>query len=248
MMDELRRKQVYDVLLMPIFCEQHSGFGHERKVEIKKEKNKIITTQIYWQEYKDRNTGETFRYDFQPDCDMSDFACGFYEIIYKDFLNGKKIVDDNGCLVDKEYAGDTMTSVSRLPNLKNKYHCLANFWVIPMELGRKSAHKLSKTSRYFCIEDFMDRFLLLLKYRLNEYKTDFPNYFIKDKFEDFSSLHFLRESYVDGKGNIIQYSDFIDEQTEQYLWNCIRTRANDIAGKYGNELWKYFEKNNLFYE
>lgn len=247
MMDELKKKQVYDILLMPIQCSKHCGFNDKRKVEIKKQENIIETTQTYWQEYKDRNTGKTFRYDFIPDCDMSDFACGFYEIIYKDFLDGKKVVDNNGCLVDKEYAGDTMTSVSQLPRLKNRYHCLANFWILPMELGRKSKHELSKTSGYYNIKDFMDRFLLLLKYKSEDYKKSFPNYFAKvDRFERISDIHLLCESYLDKQCNILQYSDVINEQTEEYLWDCIKKRAETISNsRFGLELWKYFEKHNI---
>lgn len=245
-MDELKRKQVYDILLMPISCTKHAGFNQERKVEIKRQDNIIKTTQTYWPEYIDRTTEKPFRYDFVSDCDMSDFACGFYEIVYKNFLEDRKIVDDNGCLVDKEYAGDTMTSVSQLTKLKKRYHCLANFWVIPMELGRKSKHRFSKTSNYYNIEDFMDRFLLLFKYNLNKYEESFPNYFKKiNSFEEFSGINLLCASYVDNKYNIIQYSNMINEEIEEYLWNCIKKRAEIISGKFATELWEYFKNNGI---
>ena len=247
LMDELKIKQVNDILLMPINCTTHCGFKDKRNVEIKKQENTIETTQTYWQEYKDRNTGESFRYNFFPDCDMSDFACGFYEIIYKDFLDSKKIVDDNGCLVNKEYAGDTMTSVSKLPGLKDRYRCLANFWILPMELGRKSEDKFSKTSHYYDIEDYMDRFLLLLKYKLEEYKKRYPNYFSKiNKFEKISDIHLLFNSYLDKRFNVLQYSHAINKNTEKYLWSCIEKRAETIANsRFGPDLWKYFANNNL---
>ncbi|WP_313132569.1 hypothetical protein [Anaerocolumna sp.] len=247
MLDEIKKKQIYNVLLMPIQCTKHSGFNDERKVDIIKTVNGIKTTQTYWVEYKNKNTGTPFRYNFQPDCDMSDFACGFYEIIYKEFLDGKKVVDDNGCLVDNEFAGDTMTSVSRLPGLKNKYHCLANFWIIPMELGRKSIHELSKTSNRYCIKDFMDRFLLLLKFNLDDYKKIFPNYFSKiDIFSRMSDIHLINESYLDKQHNIMQYSDVINKDTEDYLWNCIKKRAEAISNsRFGPELWYYFAQNNI---
>lgn len=247
-MDELKIKQVYDILLMPINCTKHCGFNDKRKVEIKKRENTIETTQTYWQEYKDKKTGERFRYHpFSSDCDMSDFACGFYEIIYKDFLGGKKIVDDNGCLVCKEFAGDTMTSVSKLQELKKRYHCLANFWILPMELGRKSEDKLSKTSGYYDMEDYMDRFLLLLKYKLEEYKKRYPIYFSKiDKFEELSDIHFLCESYLDKQFTVLQYSHVINNETVDYLWSCFKNRAKTIANsRFGPDLWNYFHNYKL---
>lgn len=247
LMDEIKIKQVYDILLMPIKCTKHCGFKDKRKVEIKKQENIIETTQTYWPEYKDKKTGEPFRYPFPEDCDMSDFACGFYEIIYKDFLDGKKIVDDNGCLVQKEFAGDTITSVSKLQELKNRYHCLANFWILPMELGRKSEDKLSKTSGYYDIEDYMDRFLLLLKYKFEVYKKCYPNYFSKlDKFEKFSDIHLLCESYLDNQFTVLQYSHMINNKTGEYLWSCFEKRAKTIANsRFGPDLWEYFANYNL---
>lgn len=240
---------MYDILLMPIECTKHCGFGGKRNVEIKKQGNRgnrgnrIETSQTYWPEYTNRDTGEKFRYDFSPDPDMSDFACGFYEIIYKDLLGGKKIVDNNGCFVNKEYAGDTMTSVSRLPGLRDRYHCLANFWILPMELGRRSKHPLSKTSPCYDIRDFMDRFLRLLKDELEKYKRGFPDYFSKaDKFERISDIHLLCGSYLDEQCNVLQYSHEINKQTEEYLWDCMKKRAKAISeSSFAPELWKYFE-------
>ncbi|MEE0687042.1 MAG: hypothetical protein UEA60_10405 [Lachnospiraceae bacterium] len=169
-MDIKKQKQVYEILYMPIEVISSSGFGDDRKVSIKKEGNVIKTTQTYWPEYRDKVSHKLFRYDFNPDCDMSDFACGFYEIIYKSILAGDVLVNNNnGCMVNKQYVGDTMTSVSLLPGLYEKYHCLANFWIIPMELGRRSNHILSKTSKRYNVQDFMDRFLLLMKYRFDFY-------------------------------------------------------------------------------
>ena len=87
------------------------------------------------------------KYIRKNDPDMSDFAIGFYEIIYKDILNGKTILDEKGYLQNKElFAGDTMNSFRTIKRRNPKenilkkyeyqYHCLANFWLIPMEMGR----------------------------------------------------------------------------------------------------------------
>lgn len=248
MMDEFKRQQVYNILLTPIQCEKHSGFNDKRIIiELGNLGNIINTTQTYWPEYKDRDTGNPFRYKFTPDCDMSDFACGFYEIIYYDILNGNNVVDSNGCLSNTCFAGDTMTSISKVPGLKNKYHCLANFWLVPMELGRKSTHKLSKTSYYYRIDDFMDRFLLILKYKFSEFKAEFPEYFSKiDNFNKLVDIHMLRESYLDKNYCILQYSDVINHETEEYLWECIKKRAEFISNsKYALQLYEYFEKNGI---
>ncbi|MDY5576152.1 MAG: hypothetical protein SPF70_01540 [Lachnospiraceae bacterium] len=242
------KEQVYNVLLMPIQCKEHSGFNQEREVQINNKGSIIETTQTYWPEYINKNTGKSFRYKFIPDCDMSDFACGFYEILYGDAFKCQKIVDENnGCLINKNFAGDTMISVSKLPGLKNKYHCLANFWILPTELGRKSDDKLSKTGHYYEIEDFMDRFLLLLKYKFEEYKKVFPDYFSHiEGFDNLSDVHFIKESYLDEHNNVLQFSNNINEKTEEYLWNCIKKRAEMIANsKFSSRLMEYFIRNNI---
>lgn len=243
-MDKRMQKQVYDILLMPIEVTGSSGFGDERRVEIKREGNIIKTTQTYWTEYKNKETGEPFRYDFQPDCDMSDFACEFYKLIYEKTLSINGIVNNNGGAVNKQFMGDTMTSVSRLPDLQNRYHCLANFWLIPMGLGRQSNHKLSKTSKMYDILDYMDRFLLLLRYKFSCFKNEFPDYFQKvDTFNRMSDIHFLRESYVDSQYNIKNYSDVIDDNTADFLWTCVKNRAEMISqSECGQELWEYFNE------
>ena len=148
MIDSIKRKQVYEVLLMPINCEKHGGFKSNRKVNISKQRNCIISTETYWPQYTDKITGKQFRYPFKPDFDMLDFACGFYKIIYKGLLNGNEIVDEDGNFVDKEFAGDTMTSVSKLPGLRDKYHCPANFWILPMVIGRTSNNDWTTKSGY----------------------------------------------------------------------------------------------------
>ena len=173
-MDKMQ-EQVYKALMMPIVCDKHGGFGEKRKTEINVGENIIKTTQTYWPEYVEKRTKKLFRYKFLPDCDMSDFACEFYEIIYRDIFNGLKVVSDtDGNVINKQFAGDTMTTVSLLPKLTNQYHCLANFWLLPMELGRTSQTKWCKTFKDSNVKDFMDRFLLLVKYNFETlYKARF---------------------------------------------------------------------------
>ena len=244
MKDNIKCKQVYEVLLMPINCEKHCGFESNRKVNISKQRNHIISTETYWPQYPDKITGKKFRYPFKSDCDMSDFACGFYEIIYAPLLNGKKIVDEAGNFVDKEFAGDTMTSASKLPGLRDKYHCLANFWLLPMEIGRTSNNDWTKTSKKYDIQDFMDRFLSLLKANFDEYKCLYSSYFKNiDTFQSFVKIHHLDGTYVDEEYTVIQFSNNIDISTSNRLFELIKCRADNISkSEYVDELWDYFNK------
>lgn len=251
MVDNTKRTQVYEVLLMPIKCEKHCGLGNDRKVNISKEGRCIKTTETYWRQYKDRNTGNLFRYPFKSDCDMSDFACGYYEIIYKDILQDvQKLVDDDGNLVNREFAGDTMTSVSKLPQLRDKYHCLANFWIVPEFIGRTSKYtpaqyqKWSKTSNVHNIQDFMDRFLSLVNKNFEVYKSLYPSYFKKiNDFKHFVKIHHLDGAYVDEKYTVIQFSYNMDISTSDRLFELIECRADNISkSEYADELWDYFNK------
>ena len=255
MVDDTKCKQVYEVLLMPIKCENHCGFGNDRKVIIRKERNCVKTTETYWRSYKDKETGALFRYPFKPDCDMSDFACGYYEIIYKDILKDvQKLVDDDGELVNREFAGDTMTSVSKLPQLKDSYHCLANFWMVQEFIGRTSKYTLdkyrkwSKTSSVYNIQDFMDRFLVLVDENFEEYKSLYPSYFKNiDTFKTFVEIHHLGGVYVDEDYNVIKYSNNIDKSTPNILLKVMKKRAEKISkSKYVDKLWDYFNEYGLF--
>ena len=98
---------------------------------------------------------------------MSDFTVGFYEIVYKDLLKCMTLLNGKGELYNAQFAGDTMNSFNTIANftinagksmakrtpleewpeyLKDyriRYHCLANFWILPMDIGRTS-RKLNK--------------------------------------------------------------------------------------------------------
>lgn len=59
------------------------------------------------------------KYYCTADCDMSDFAVGFYEIIYRDNLlnENKNILAEYGRFKNKELAGDTINSFNSLANV-----------------------------------------------------------------------------------------------------------------------------------
>lgn len=151
-----KQKQVYDILIMPICCSKDY-------TKIEKLNDKIFTPQKYCR---------------CADEDMSDLSIGFYERIYKGVLENKSLLDDDGVLNDKELAGDTMNSFNSLANIilgdvdaKHRtsedkwpeilkeyhliYHSLANFWLIPMRIGR-----MSKKLNYY---DSTDLFLVKLE-------------------------------------------------------------------------------------
>ncbi|MCG2729851.1 MAG: hypothetical protein L6276_06145, partial [Acetobacterium sp.] len=89
--DENKKKQeqVEEILLMPIICNKFIR-GTVRRGNL-----------IY--------TGQ--KYCNSADEDMSDFAVGFYEIIYRNIMkvveNPGSILDNTGHFIDKNFAGDT---------------------------------------------------------------------------------------------------------------------------------------------
>lgn len=267
-MNENQRKQVYKILTMPIEC---TGYSNGENIEIKVDGSVIKTTQTYYP-YKEWN-GE--KKDIPLDPDMSDFSVGFYDILYKDILKNP-ILNEDDEFYDKEFAGDTMNSFNTIANLisgagsssynrtlfqywptylqeyHNKYHCLANFWLIPMHIGRTSKYtpykykKLSKTSYEYDIQDYMDRFLNLFKNNISQYKNLYCNYFDSiNSFDHFARLHNLVGSYIYGDMSIFEFSknksDF--EYIIKFIQDRIELRATAISmSQYAEELWKYFYK------
>lgn len=251
MLDEVKRKQVYDILLMPIRCKSGD--------RIYVGEDMIISGQRYWP-YKN--------YPQNLDEDMSDFTLGFYEIIYQDLLGGKSILNDKDGFTDKGFAGDTMNSYATIANrpsldssieyiddYRKQYHCLANFWLIPMHIGRTSQFtpeylkEWSKTSNKVEISDYMDRFLVLYKNNSSKYLGLFPNYFSKlNGIKDFAEKHFLIGSYVSENMKIDNFSDNLNDRKTivETIQNKIRLRATAISkSHYAEKLWNYFDGNDL---
>ncbi len=197
---------------------------------------------------------------------MSDFAVGFYEILYQNLLDSNHMLDKYGNLINFEFAGDTMNSfettanrtpgagkakVLRTPESEwpeylreyaHSYHCLANFWVLPMETGRSIQGKLNKARRAL---DYMDRYLLVL---YDEVKFDGEERFYHNCFQnwqDFLDTHFLQSGYLEGDTIRI----FSQGTAEEFIRGAIKAmegRAKDIAkSKYAEPLWAYFDRNGL---
>jgi len=243
------KKQVYEILLIPIDCKKEYPI-------IERTKDRILTGQKYIR---------------SVDEDMSNFTIDFFEILYKDSLQLNPILNENGNLFNKEFAGDTMNSFARIANrtlrvskldkeraleeywpeylilFHKQYHCLANFWMIPMDIGRT----LKKWSKATTSCDYMDRFLITYKENQQIYIKMYPTYFsMFDGIRDFAERNFLLGSYLNENMETDMYSD-----TKQYescaviksMQEKIKLRARCIAeSNCVTELWKYFNSHNFF--
>ena len=184
-------------------------------------KTTIISGQKYISE-KSKNVS--------PDADMSNIAVAFYESLYKKTILNK----EDGHLIDENFAGDTMNTpkfVGRscvndkpeeLNKLIDKYHCLANFWILPQKVGRYK----NENCKPFCkvnYKDYMDKFLNAImndkkdrcndkcdktkcpSYKKGEFNHCYPKYctlFNPDKKEEiiwwstFASVHCIDNVYM----------------------------------------------------
>ncbi|MBE5895534.1 MAG: hypothetical protein E7285_07690 [Lachnospiraceae bacterium] len=239
-MERNKKEQVKKILLTPIVC-------------------------IKWNKAPFLYDGKIYsgqKYYGNPDEDMSDFAVNFYNILYKNNIQDNNILaekkDKKIVLRNKNYAGDTMNSFISIANMasfepnddniKEKvmnyydiYHCLANFWVIPMKIGRGS----KKLNRYDSLDIFLERIETKEKYDeiMGKYGSDKGEEYNKRiEYENFKKIHFI-EKYVPDKEILKRYhdkqaGDLIDRATDM-----IKTRAEKISEdeKIGDELYKYFQ-------
>lgn len=244
-MDELgkKQKQVYKILLTPISC-------NNKYSNIERKDDKILTGQ---------------KYIHSADEDMSDFTIGFYEILYRDILKLNPILKENGELFNNEFAGDTMNSFNSIANITpgagettltrtseenwpsylieyfHRYHCLANFWLIPIDFGRRS-----KKKNYY---DSIDIFLNKVIDEYNNLSIQYKNYFENIvKFQDFFSKNFVhqpRKTSIILKNYSKKKSD--SKILVENAWSDINKRAYDISKSiYADKLWEYFNILQLF--
>lgn len=222
-------------------------------------------------EYRDGKlfTGQTYVYGFDPD--MSDAAVRFYQILY-----GIELLDGEGRLRSAEFAGDTMCSfhtvANRVPEAGrtrkqrrpyaewpgylqeyyDHYHCLANFWLLPMRVGRAVAGWACKAGRG--TRDYMDRFLrnLISEEYYERFKERYPACGARfPSFEIFAQAHalcgpgnYLRASPGPEGWEIELYSDykkFLPEEIVQAMTDRIRARARAISeGPHADELYQWY--------
>lgn len=245
-----KKEQIHEILLTPIYCDKkHEG--------VSRVDNKIISGQNYYS---------------TADEDMSDFAIGFYNIVYKDLLSSNPILKDDGYLLNKEFAGDTMNSFNTIANITpgagisrkgrtidkewpeylkhyhNKYNCLANFWILPLQLGRTRNGALNKSTNP--INDYMDRFLEKVYSEIRFDGCDREYFRCFKSWDEFSSIHFLTNNYVNKELEVDLYSIHNENGSEDFIIKALEKigrRAECIAeSKYAEQLWNYFNDYQLF--
>lgn len=165
------------------------------------------------------------------DADMADIAVEFYKIIY----GFNEILTVEGRFVDRNFAGDTMHSFNSVANITDGagskkakrtdvscwpkylqdyysfYHCLANFWVIPMSLGRTG----TKLNRYD------DPYLFI-----NNINADIlGNY--SSRFYDFTNQHYL--SSIVNATEKDMYEKKLSEEIVHIFTENIKKRALEIS-------------------
>ena len=239
-MDKFKQKQVYDILLKPIMCNKMYS-----KILID---NDIIVS------------GQ--KYCGIADEDMCDIAVAFYEIIYKDILRNRPVLDDKGCFSIKEFAGDTMNSFQHIANITpnagctkaertdekewpaylqyyyGHYHCLANFWLIPMSMGRTS----KKLNGYDSVDLFLNKLQSDFDYQVDKHKDYFRD---MPTFDVFRKIHFIEV----GRCESDVLSAYKNRQSEVLINNImsdIITRADKISkSRFACDLWNMFMANSL---
>ena len=234
------QKKVKKILLTPIECTT------QETLTVFLYNNRIFSSQKY--------------NGFDPD--MSDFAVGFYQVIYKEKLAklGHNILDEKGNLKVlekyKEFCGDTMNSYNTIEKrlnddikkkLKNKYHCLANFWILPMDVGHSSSWTITRDLGKYSkskkgIDDYMDKFLEYYLENNEEYSKVYPEYTKSFMLDTFATDHFLKDIYIENnevtESMKFSYKEVDDIANE--MCKRIEKRAELIALEKGTELYKFF--------
>jgi hypothetical protein len=238
-----KQEQVKKILLTPIICD--------------KKCNKTVLKEgiIY--------TGQT--YYSTADEDMSDFAVGFYNILYSNCFAEDSLLSPKGKLNNCCFAGDTMNSFNSIAKLVDgktakqrgliynlpddlnflkiyygKYHCLANFWILPMCIGRRSPKMNRYDSMHIFLNMLNDDYEILKSYKAYyEYFSSYKNFCEKNfvKCYSLSSTAAVKKKYLEKAAEEL-ISTAIQE---------IENRAEDISkSEYSKDLWNYFFENDLY--
>lgn len=215
--------------------------------------------------------------DISVDADMSNIAVAFYKLLY-----GIDMLSEDGRLIDENFAGDTMNTLApfydskkdvyrkqmldvyikkdkenimnKVTEFKEKYHCLANFWILPYGVGRKIEDFGKGRDSTYC--DFMDNFLIGIMRKTNKqsdktnrynqentFTEKYPEYCNKFKKNDlektpfdwdtFASRHFINDIYLlkhNGFFYVTSYSKLTDPiQTINSMDTLIKMRADAIV-------------------
>ncbi len=164
------------------------------------------------------------------DWDVSDIAIKFYEAIY----SKSPILREDRRPLSDQFIGDTMNT----SNKDGNYHCLSNFWLLPMKLSRTLSSD-SKANKGVA-GDSVPKFLKYLKANYSSYERNYPDYFNHfGNFETFCKKHFIEGVYSQN-GAILEVEEHDD------LDKLLRKRAESIAIEKTEELKQlFFDELNL---
>lgn len=239
-----KKKKVEDILLMPIVSSK-SVKGITLAIRQDNKKKFILSGQTY-----ENGTDE----------DMSDIAIAFYQKIYSQKKENNsceisKILTVDGKIINPQIAGDTMNSFKQITSRVsctdtkkdewfNFYHCLANFWILPMEIGRQYKRGFSKSQ---VSKDYMDGFLIVLKAKYEDYKKEYPDFFDRMKtFKDFCESQYITPYFKDNnieEKNIIEITGLknADDSIEK-MKSLVESRARLLADECSDSLYDFFQE------
>lgn len=228
-----KQEKVKEILLTPIITSK--SFQGISLATTEQERGK---------EYKFILSGQ--KYEGMTDEDMSDIAIEFYKMIY-----GIDILDkETGKLINKQFAGDTMNSYRQIARRKGlseekriawckSYHCLANFWILPMDIGRKAIKGISKSQ---VSKDYMDGFLTVLSEKYGEYSKIYPEYFPQEGIKKFYINQHLNECGYIKKDVIEKITGLEPNEVINRMAELVEKRAEYLSVRYTEKLYNYFEK------
>lgn len=235
--EDNKRKQVESILRTPI--------------ESKKKYKKIELSNGIIYSSQEFNGSE--------DEDMSDFAIGFYKILYSKTLKGEGILCGKD-LADCCFAGDTMNSYNTIAKLVkrrrnpltredinllneyyNQYHCLANFWILPSCLGRRGRKGNNLDSMDIFLNGLNSNYEGLIKKHKSYYES-------WKSYSSFQKAHFIKGyEYIEDSTVRDLYKDKNGEKLIGTATDRIERRAKDLSeSTLCNSLWNYFDSLNLF--
>ncbi|AYJ44078.1 MULTISPECIES: hypothetical protein [Enterococcus] len=126
------------------------------------------------------------------------------------------------------------------------YHSLANFWIIPIEMGRKSSKTISIDNFEFRTQDYMGRFLSEIRNNWNRLKKQgLYNFYFKN-FEDYSEFiekHFIIETdYLESPKDETENFGSLNEKDAVSIVSgmitAIKNRAELLSkSEYAEQLW-----------
>lgn len=126
-----------------------------------------------------------------------------------------------------------------LSSYSDIHHCLANFWLLSMEIGRTFKGPLNKAISP--VRDYMDNFLKMVRLNVNFNTSEIHYYRCFDNWDGFVKKHFIGRAYLNN-GKIDRYSDSCSEIVIEKALNKIEKRAEEIAeSEYAEELVGFFK-------